>query len=81
MQVNYKLNGWYFGNIIFGGAIGMLVVDPATGAMWKIIDPVVDETLVRSKANALTTSTTPTLNIINIADVSKEVKSQLVRVN
>ncbi|MGA3265192.1 MAG: hypothetical protein ABSE16_00025 [Verrucomicrobiota bacterium] len=30
------LNGWYFGNIGFGGLIGMLAVDPATGAMWRL---------------------------------------------
>jgi hypothetical protein len=31
-----KLNGWYWGNLLFGGLIGMLIVDPATGAMWKL---------------------------------------------
>lgn len=30
------VNGWYFGNVVFGGLIGLLIVDPATGAMWKI---------------------------------------------
>ncbi|HXV21017.1 MAG TPA: hypothetical protein VD811_08535 [Desulfuromonadales bacterium] len=30
------MNGWYAGNIIFGGLIGLLIVDPATGAMWDI---------------------------------------------
>jgi len=30
------INGWYFGNIVFGGVLGLLIVDPATGAMWKI---------------------------------------------
>lgn len=30
------LNGWYIGNIIFGGLIGILIVDPATGAMWRL---------------------------------------------
>ncbi|MGH8177609.1 MAG: hypothetical protein ACREV5_15230 [Steroidobacter sp.] len=30
------LSGWYFGNILFGGLIGMLAVDPATGAMFNI---------------------------------------------
>ncbi len=30
------LNGWYFGNIGFGGMIGMLAVDPLTGAMWRL---------------------------------------------
>ncbi len=29
-----RMNGWYWGNIIFGGLIGALIVDPATGAMW-----------------------------------------------
>ena len=29
-----RMNGWYLGNIIFGGLIGALIVDPATGAMW-----------------------------------------------
>ena len=29
-----KIDGWYFGNLLFGGVIiGMLIVDPATGAM------------------------------------------------
>lgn len=31
-----SLNGWYWGNIVFGGLIGILIVDPATGAMWKL---------------------------------------------
>jgi len=35
-----SINGWYWGNILFGGLIGMLIVDPATGAMWKLDDHV-----------------------------------------
>ena len=31
-----EIDEWYFGNILFGGLIGMLLVDPATGEMWKI---------------------------------------------
>lgn len=35
--VDTELNGWYLGNIIFGGVIiGMLIVDPLTGAMWRL---------------------------------------------
>ena len=30
-----KFNEWYIGNIVFGGIIG-LVVDPITGAMYKL---------------------------------------------
>lgn len=34
--IKADMNGWYFGNILFGGLIGLLVVDPLTGAMWKL---------------------------------------------
>lgn len=34
------MDGWYIGNILFGGLIGILIVDPATGAMWKLDDTV-----------------------------------------
>ncbi len=35
------LSGWYvLGNIVFGGLIGWLIVDPLTGAMWKLDDSV-----------------------------------------
>ncbi|MFN0009363.1 MAG: hypothetical protein ACKVXR_15775 [Planctomycetota bacterium] len=30
------MNGWYIGNLLFGGLIGFLIVDPLTGAMYKL---------------------------------------------
>lgn len=30
------MDGWYIGNIVFGGVIGLLILDPATGAMWRM---------------------------------------------
>ena len=35
-QINTSLDGWYWGNILLGGLIGMLLVDPLTGAMYKL---------------------------------------------
>ena len=35
-QIDAGINAWYFGNAIFGSVVGVLIVDPATGAMWKI---------------------------------------------
>ncbi len=35
------LDGWYIGNIILGGLIGLLIVDPLTGAMFKLDDRIV----------------------------------------
>ena len=43
-KVNYILNseldGWYVGNLLFGGLIGFLLVDPISGAMWKLPEKV-----------------------------------------
>lgn len=37
INLNSTLDGWYVaGNFLFGGLIGWLIVDPATGAMWVI---------------------------------------------
>lgn len=40
VKAESHLNGWYFGNIVFGltGLIGFLIVDPATGAMYRMDD-------------------------------------------
>lgn len=39
MTIEASLDGWYYSNILLGGVvIGMLVVDPYTGAMWKLPD-------------------------------------------
>ncbi len=35
-QLSSSLDGWYVANILFGGLIGLLIVDPATGAMYKL---------------------------------------------
>lgn len=45
VQLTPKMSGWYWGNIIIGGLIGMLAVDPATGAMWNIAPDKIDQKL------------------------------------
>ena len=36
VEIKAELSGWYIGNILFGGLIGLLIVDPLTGKMWKL---------------------------------------------
>jgi len=36
IHMNAGLNGWYCGNIFLGGLIGLVIVDPLTGAMYKL---------------------------------------------
>lgn len=56
VPLNASLNGWYLGNFIFGGLIGLLIVDPATGAMWTLDETVVanlDQTACRTGERTL----------------------------
>jgi hypothetical protein len=54
-----SMNGWYWGNFLFGGLIGFLAVDPATGAMWKYAPPRVDVTLVPDTATTASAEPSP----------------------
>lgn len=76
VPVIYRLNGWYFGNIFLGGLIGMLIVDPATGAMWKLDTPPINVTLYKST----TVQKEPTLKIMDIKDIPENLKSSLVEI-
>jgi hypothetical protein len=40
VTLDSSLSRWYWGNILFGGIVGMLIVDPATGAMYKLPESV-----------------------------------------
>lgn len=74
VPVLFDLDGWYFGNILLGGIIGMLIVDPATGAMWKIDTEYLNETLNSS-------STEAQMNIMDVNDIPENWKTHLVQIN
>lgn len=77
IPVHFKMDGWYWGNILFGGLIGMLIVDPATGAMWKIEDGYINETLTGAP-NAMAN---PEIKIVDINDVPVKLKEHLEKLN
>jgi len=76
VPITFKLDGWYFGNLLLGGVLGMLIIDPATGAMWKIETEFLNETLSKSTA-----SIAPEMKIMNINEIPENWKTHLVRVN
>jgi len=78
VPVLFKVDGWYFGNILFGGLIGMLIVDPATGAMWKIEQEFINETLTKSGSTA---SVNPEITVLSINEVPQSWKSHLIKIN
>lgn len=75
-EVRASISGWYFANILFGGLIGMLIVDPITGKMWKL------PTEVSANLSQQVSSNTnqPTLKIITLDQVPKDIRKYLVRI-
>lgn len=76
VPITFKLDGWYFGNLFFGGVLGMLIIDPATGAMWKIETEFLNETLSESIS-----SIDPLLKIMSIDEIPENWKTHLVRID
>lgn len=76
-EVKATLNGWYLGNLVFGGLVGLIVVDPLTGAMWTLPK---DVTTTLNPSNA-STSLEPQLRIVNLDDIPSSDRSKLVRLN
>jgi hypothetical protein len=74
VPVHFKLDGWYFGNILLGGVIGMLIVDPATGAMYKLDTEFLNETLSKSTASVGRNG----LNVYELSEIPTEWASNLV---
>jgi len=77
VPINFKLDGWYFGNILLGGVIGMLIVDPATGAMYKLDTEFLNETLLESTAS----TEKEEFKIYGLAEIPKDWNNHLVLVN
>ena len=70
------MSGWYIGNILLGGLIGMLAVDPVTGAMYTFPETV-SATLEPTAAK--TSSSSPaaaeaTLTIVSTESLTPEQK-------
>lgn len=76
IEVRATLNGWYFGNVVFGGVVGLLIVDPATGAMYRLNEVDINETLEENKEIM---QQTRTLEIRHINTIPENWKKSLVK--
>jgi hypothetical protein len=73
ITIESSLSGWYFGNILFGGLIGMIGVDPATGAMYTFPDSV-NEALVAEAAK--TSKTSEGLTLVSMDSLSPATRAE-----
>jgi len=78
VEVKATLSGWYWGNILFGGFIGLLIVDPITGKMWKLRNNVFGD--LTSDKTALNQSQR-TLKIVTLDQIPRHMRKDLIRLN
>lgn len=73
------VDGWYIaGNILFGGLIGWLIVDPLTGAMWTLPENL---TVTLSKRETSLNKDNMGLRIVLFDDLPENMRSKLVRID
>lgn len=69
------IDGWYIGNILLGGVIGMLIVDPASGAMYNLphrVDILLGLSVTQVQKNNIV--------IASIDSLTEEQKAQLKKI-
>lgn len=73
MVFNIKptLSGWYIGNILFGGVLGMLIIDPLSGGMWNLVP--------EAKNNV--TSKDQVIGIKLLSDLTEDEKQRMQKIN
>jgi hypothetical protein len=76
-EIRRGTSKWYiFGNLVFGGLVGWLIVDPATGAMWTLQED------VNANLEPLTGAVVgdDALRIVLVADVPSALQAKMVRI-
>lgn len=79
VAIRPTLSGWYLGNVIFGGLIGMIVVDPLTGSMWNLSPDRIERTLSPSQAQLIKERNG--FLVVLHSELSEAEKAGLVRIN
>jgi hypothetical protein len=77
LQLKGTISGWYFGNLVFGGLIGMVAVDPATGAMYTLRPDTVEAAL---QAVKITRVETGSLTIVSTENLPAEILAQSTKI-
>jgi hypothetical protein len=79
VELTPKMSGWYWGNLLIGGLIGMLAVDPATGAMWNIEPDKVEHKLSGGQSSLIKKDTG--FVVVLVSDLTPAEREHRVRVN
>jgi hypothetical protein len=74
--LNAHLSGWYVGNILIGGLIGLIIVDPITGSMYTLPN---DVDFGGASTAKIDHPTAGSLSVVSIDQLSPEQRVRLVR--
>ena len=69
------IDGWYFGNLLFGGLPGLLIIDPLTGSMWKL------DGHINANLSQQVSHLSPELKILERSQIPEEWNQHLVKLN
>ena len=83
IPVKTSPSGWYiFGNAVFGGLIGWLIVDPLSGKMYSLSPENIDSTLTSSNTTSHNnTATDGGIAIMLIKDVPSHLHGKMQLIN
>ena len=79
VNLDSSVSGWYFGNLAFGGVIGMLIVDPLTGAMFNLTPEKIDQPLTSSQTQVIRQG--KGLLVVLVSQATEQERANMVRVN
>jgi hypothetical protein len=79
IQLRPEMSGWYFGNIVFGGLIGMIVVDPLTGSMWNLSPNKIEHKLTTEQVSLIKNRTG--FVVILASQVTENERAGMVKIN
>jgi hypothetical protein len=79
VNLDSSVSGWYFGNLAFGGLIGMLIVDPLTGSMFNLKPEKIDQPLTASQAQVI--SQGKGVLVVLVSQTTEQERANMVRLN
>jgi hypothetical protein len=80
VTVDTNVNAWYVaGNIVFGGLIGWLIVDPLTGAMWSLDTKELNISLEQAKQGSRSESIN--MGVMLLEDVPPALRYKMVKLS
>jgi hypothetical protein len=81
IRIESHVNGWYIGgNLVFGGLIGYLAVDPFNGGMYTLSPETVSATLPAGVKAAHNNTSTEGIQVVLLSEVPAELRSKLVKI-